>query len=137
MAEFVTPQFWVAVAEIILVNILLSGDNAVVIALACRNLSHRQRRYGIFWGVLGAIGLRILLTFFAMSLMGRFRVRVLAGGGLLGYIAGEMAVEDPVVQPGIAANAIGLASLAPPVFFGFVVIAGMWLIRRRNRARSR
>jgi len=229
MAEFITPQFWLAVAEIIIVNILLSGDNAVVIALACRNLSQRQRRFGIFWGVFGAIGLRILLTFFAMSLLvypwlrlvgaallvwigvkliaeddggehnvkasdrlltavgtiivadlvmsldnvvavaaaakgrgpliifglvisvpivivgsqiimkliERFPVLVLAGGGLLGYIAGEMAVEDPVVQPWIAVNAIGLASLAPPVFFGFVVIAGMWLIRRRNRARSR
>src|SRR5436190_8636023 len=228
MAEFITPQFWIAVAEIIVVNILLSGDNAVVIALACRNLSQRQRRYGIFWGVLGAIGLRILLTFFAMSLLvypwlrlvgaarlvwigvkliaeddggehkvkasdrlltavgtiivadlvmsldnvvavaaaakgrgpliifglvisvpivivgsqiimkliERFPVVVLAGGGLLGYIAGEMAVEDPVIQPWIAANAASLASLAPPVLFGLVVIAGMWLTRRRNRARS-
>ena len=67
MAEFTTPQFWVAVVEIIFVNILLSGDNAVVIALACRNLSGRQRRLGIFWGVVGAIVLRIILTFFATA----------------------------------------------------------------------
>ena len=59
MMELGTPQFWVAVLQIILINILLSGDNAVVIALACRNLSRRQRKYGIFWGVLGAIVLRI------------------------------------------------------------------------------
>ena len=69
MMELGTPQFWVAVLQIILINILLSGDNAVVIALACRNLSRRQRKYGIFWGVLGAIVLRIGLTFFAMSLL--------------------------------------------------------------------
>jgi YjbE family integral membrane protein len=229
MTEFMTPQFWVAVVEIIVVNILLSGDNAVVIALACRNLSQRQRRHGIFWGVFGAIALRIVLTFFAMSLLvypwlrlvgaallvwigikliaeddggehkvkasdrlltavgtiivadlvmsldnvvgvaaaakgngllivfglvtsipivivgsqiimrliERFPVLVYAGGGLLGYIAGEMAVEDPVIQPWLAANAAGFVALAPPVFFGVVVAAGMWRVRRRKRARSR
>jgi predicted tellurium resistance membrane protein TerC len=63
------PQFWVAVLQIILIDILLSGDNAVVIALACRNLPEQQRRLGIFWGVGGAIGLRVVLTFFAVSLL--------------------------------------------------------------------
>ncbi len=53
--EFASPQFWVAALEIIVINILLSGDNAVVIALACRNLGKRQRRLGIFWGVVGAV----------------------------------------------------------------------------------
>jgi predicted tellurium resistance membrane protein TerC len=67
--EFATPQFWLAGLEIIVVNILLSGDNAVVIALACRNLPPTQRRWGIFWGVIGAIGLRIVLTFFAVQLL--------------------------------------------------------------------
>ena len=64
-----SPQFWVAVLQIILIDILLSGDNAVVIALACRNLPPRQRRLGIFWGVSGAIILRVTLTFFAVSLL--------------------------------------------------------------------
>ena len=229
MAELVAPQFWVAVAEIIFVNILLSGDNAVVIALACRNLSERQRRRGIFWGVLGAIVLRIALTFFAMSLlaypylklsggallvwigikliaqeegsehpvrasdrlltavwtiivadlvmsldnvmavaaaakgsaplmifglvisipivvigsqlimglMGRYPVLVLGGGGLLGYIAGEMAIEDPAVQPWLAAN-VGHATAAVPLL-GFVVVVavGVWMIRRRREAATR
>ncbi len=63
------PQFWVAVLQIVLIDILLSGDNAVVIALACRNLSGRQRRLGIVWGVGGAIGLRVVLTFFAVTLL--------------------------------------------------------------------
>src|SRR5258708_48626 len=64
-----SPQFWVAVLQIILIDILLSGDNAVVIALACRNLPPRQRRLGVFWGVAGAIILRVTLTFFAVSLL--------------------------------------------------------------------
>ena len=64
-----SPQFWIAVAQIVLIDILLSGDNAVVIALACRSLPERQRRMGIFWGVGGAIALRIALTFFAVSLL--------------------------------------------------------------------
>jgi YjbE family integral membrane protein len=73
LAEFVadlgSAQFWIAVLQIILIDILLSGDNAVVIALACRNLPERQRRLGVFWGVGGAIVLRVTLTFFAVSLL--------------------------------------------------------------------
>ena len=69
MADIGSAQFWIAVLQIILIDILLSGDNAVVIALACRNLPEHQRRLGIFWGVGGAIALRITLTFFAVSLL--------------------------------------------------------------------
>ncbi|MDH2915596.1 MAG: TerC family protein [Gallionella sp.] len=66
---FSAPQFWVDVFKIIMIDLLLSGDNAVVIALACRNLPEAQRRKGIMYGVGGAIGLRIVLTFFAVSLL--------------------------------------------------------------------
>lgn len=66
---FSTPQFWVDVFKIIMIDLLLSGDNAVVIALACRNLPEAQRKKGIMYGVGGAIGLRIVLTFFAVSLL--------------------------------------------------------------------
>ena len=66
---FSTPQFWADVLKIIMIDLLLSGDNAVVIALACRNLPPHQRRKGILFGVGGAIGLRIVLTFFAVSLL--------------------------------------------------------------------
>ena len=228
MVEWGQPQFWVAVAQIIVVNILLSGDNAVVIALACRNLAPKQRRQGIFWGVLGAIGLRIVLTFFAMNLLAnpylkliggalliwigikliaeeddgehhvkasdrllaavwtiivadvvmsldnvmgvaaaakgsmpliifglvisipivvlgsqiimslikRFPLLIIAGGGLLGYIAGEMMVEDPAIAPWIAANAAGAVWLAPILGVAVVVLAGVYLIRRRARLRK-
>jgi len=226
MIDLGMPQFWLAVLEIIMVNILLSGDNAVVIALACRNLSPRQRKHGIFWGVLGAIVLRIVLTFFAMSLLtnpylkliggalllwigvkliaeedasehdvkasdrllaavwtiivadlvmsldnvmgvaaaakgdvplivfglvvsipivvfgsqvimrliARFPLLVLAGGGLLGYIAGEMMVEDPAIAPWVAVNASRIASMAPAAGFALVVAVGWALARRRPKA---
>ena len=64
-----SAQFWVDVCKIILIDLLLSGDNAVVIALACRNLPAAQRKKGILFGVMGAIVLRIVLTFFAVSLL--------------------------------------------------------------------
>lgn len=64
-----SAQFWVDVFKIIVIDLLLSGDNAVVIALACRNLPEAQRKKGIMYGVAGAIGLRVVLTFFAVSLL--------------------------------------------------------------------
>jgi YjbE family integral membrane protein len=228
MPEWGEPQFWVSVFQIIVVNILLSGDNAVVIALACRNLSPRQRRQGVFWGVLGAIGLRIVLTFFAMSLLAnpylklvgsalliwiaikliaedddgehkvkasdrllaavwtiivadlvmsldnvmgvaaaargsmplivfglivsipivvvgsqvimrlihRFPILVVAGGGLLGFIAGEMAVSDPAIAPWLAANAARYLWLAPIIGVIVVVVAGYALSRRRDTSEA-
>lgn len=69
MEMLVTSQFWIDVLKIIMIDLLLSGDNAVVIALACRNLPADQRKKGILFGVGGAIGLRIVLTFFAVSLL--------------------------------------------------------------------
>lgn len=63
------PVFWLAVGQIILIDILLGGDNAVVIALACRRLPPDLRRRGILWGTAGAIGLRVVLIFFALSLL--------------------------------------------------------------------
>jgi YjbE family integral membrane protein len=69
MEQFLTPAFLLAVGQIILIDILLGGDNAVVIALACRKLPPEQRRKGIFWGTVGAIGLRVILIFFALTLL--------------------------------------------------------------------
>jgi len=224
--EIVTSQFWLAALEIIVINILLSGDNAVVIALACRNLSKRQRRMGIFWGVIGAVLLRIALTFFAvrllqlpwlqlvgaalliwigikliaedegdehdvhgsdrlfaavrtivvadlvmsidnvigvagaakgsllllvfglvisiplvvvgsqliMKLIERLPWLVVAGGGLLGYLAGEIATEDVVVKPWIEGHAAPLHWLAPVAGVAIVVATGVWLTRRQERA---
>lgn len=69
MEEFLTVHFWVAVGQIIMIDILLGGDNAVVIALACRKLPAHQRFKGIMWGTAGAIVLRVVLIAFALSLL--------------------------------------------------------------------
>src|SRR4249920_1158753 len=223
--EFASPQFWVASLEIIVINILLSGDNAVVIALACRNLPRKQRVLGIFWGVIGAVVLRIILTFFAVSLLKlpylqlvgaalliwigigliredddgehdieasdrlisavktvivadlvmsldnvigvagaakgslillvfglvvsiplvvvgaqlimklieRFPVLVIAGGGLLGYIAGEIAVEDTAVKPWIDASYPQLHYIAPVA--GILLVVGVgWILAHRTKS---
>ena len=67
--DFSSPQFWIAVGQIIMIDILLGGDNAVVIALACRRLDPAKRRLGILWGTAGAIFLRVILIFFALTLL--------------------------------------------------------------------
>ncbi|MFO1325306.1 MAG: TerC family protein [Burkholderiales bacterium] len=221
-----STQFWLAALEIIVINILLSGDNAVVIALACRNLPPRQRKWGVIWGAVGAIVLRIVLTFFAvtllklpylklvggvlllwigikliadededggdgvaevhgsdkliaairtvivadlvmsidnvlgvaaaakgslpllvfglvvsiplviagsqliMSLVERFPILILAGGGLLGYVAGEMMVEDVAVAPWVGTNAHALEWIVPVAGIAIVVGAARLLQRR-------
>ena len=69
MLEWLQAISWAAVFQIILIDILLGGDNAVVIALACRNLDPRRRMQGILWGTAGAIGLRVVLIGFALTLL--------------------------------------------------------------------
>ena len=64
-----SPAFWLALGQIIIIDILLGGDNAVVIALACRKLPPAQRTKGIIWGTAGAIILRVILIAFAMTLL--------------------------------------------------------------------
>jgi len=91
--ELWSPPFWVAAFEIVVVNILLSGDNAVVIALACRNLPPNQRKWGIFWGAAGAIVLRIVLTFFALQML-QWQFLKIIGGVLLVWIGVKLIAED-------------------------------------------
>ena len=91
--DLVSPQFWISAVEIVVINILLSGDNAVVIALACRNLPRKQRRWGIMWGAAGAVVLRIILTFFAVRLL-TFPYLNLVGGVLLLWIGVKLIAEE-------------------------------------------
>ena len=69
MEAFLTPSFLLAVGQIIMIDILLGGDNAVVIALACRKLPPKQRTLGIIYGAAGAIVLRVILIAFALTLL--------------------------------------------------------------------
>ena len=57
--DFNSPEFWIALGQIIMIDILLGGDNAVVIALASRRLPDAQRKQAIFWGMFGAVALRV------------------------------------------------------------------------------
>ena len=225
--DFGTPQFWLAGLEIIVINILLSGDNAVVIALACRNLPPHQRRWGVFWGAVGAIVLRIILTFFAVSLLQlpylkiigsvlllwigikliaeedgedghdvrasdkmisairtvviadlvmsidnvlgvaaaargsllllifglvvsvplviggaqiimrlieRYPILIVAGGGLLGFVAGELVIDDSAIAEWVHAHAAWLEWVAPIVGIALVVAPAKWLEARRSHA---
>lgn len=91
--EFGSPQFWLAGVEIVVINILLSGDNAVVIALACRNLPETQRKWGVIWGAAGAVVLRIVLTFFAVALLDLPWLKVV-GAILLLWIGVKLIAED-------------------------------------------
>jgi YjbE family integral membrane protein len=81
-----SPIFWFAVGQIIWIDLLLSGDNAVVIALACRKLPPRQRLYGIILGTLVAISLRVAFTGMVTTLMTVPYVKIV-GGLLLFWIA--------------------------------------------------
>jgi len=94
MPDFMLDStFWIAVAQIIAIDILLGGDNAVVIALACRKLPEAQRRKGIFWGVFGAIGLRIVLIFFALQLLALPNLKVV-GALLLFWIGVKLLLPE-------------------------------------------
>jgi YjbE family integral membrane protein len=69
LGELASQAFWIGLLEIIGVNIILSGDNAVVIALAARSLPPRQQKRAVFWGAGAAIVMRIVLTLFAVALL--------------------------------------------------------------------
>ena len=230
MIEYLSdPLFWGRLLQIIGVDIILAGDNAVVIALACRNLEPRHRTPAILAGSLGAVGLRVLFVFFVVWLMAvpylkavggilllwigvkllqtedehegggerstaslwgairtiiiadavmsldnviaiaaasrgdtvllvlgllisiplvvfgsqlilkvliRWPLLVVAGGGLLGWIAGDVTAKDPAFQPWIDANAYWLHHAAPAAGAVLVVATGL-LLKRRARAKAR
>jgi YjbE family integral membrane protein len=90
---FSDPAFWIAVGQIIMIDILLGGDNAVVIALACRKLPPKQRTKGILWGTAGAIALRVVLIFFALTLLAIPYLKVV-GAALLVWIGVKLIAPD-------------------------------------------
>jgi YjbE family integral membrane protein len=89
---FAAP-FWIAVGQIILIDILLGGDNAVVIALACRGLPPKQRKLGIIYGTAGAIVLRVVLIAFALALLAVPYLKVV-GALLLVWIGVKLMVPQ-------------------------------------------
>ena len=87
--DWMTAAFWIALLKIIWVNILLSGDNAVVIALAARNLPKHQQNKAVFAGSGAAIVLRVVLTVFAVKLL-QFPYLKLVGSLLLLWIGVQL-----------------------------------------------
>jgi YjbE family integral membrane protein len=85
--------FWLPLLEIIWINILLSGDNAVVIALACRSLPEGQRKLGVILGSGAAVALRVFFTVLVVELLGLPLVKI-AGGVLLLWIAVRLASAE-------------------------------------------
>ena len=227
MAEVMTPQFWTALLTIIWINIILSGDNAVVIALAARSLPERQQKQAVLWGAGAAVLMRIVLTIVAvellrfpwlkligavlllwiavkllmpekehgegidssanlfaaiktiliadlvmsldnviavaaaakgstllliiglaisiplvifgatmlMKVMERWPIIITAGAAILGWVAGEMGVTDPVLVEWVDENAKYLHWIAPAAGVIFVVVLGKWLARRAEKER--
>lgn len=90
--DFLLNLNWLAVGQIILIDILLGGDNAIVIAMACRNLPRRMRVRGILWGTLGAIGIRLILIAFAVTMLEVPYLKIL-GGILLFWIGVKLLAE--------------------------------------------
>ncbi|EYC49923.1 membrane protein [Hylemonella gracilis str. Niagara R] len=98
-----SPAFWVALGQIIIIDILLGGDNAVVIALACRRLPPAQRTKGIIWGTAGAIILRVILIAFAMTLLNLPFLKVV-GALLLVWIGVKLLAPDEEGHGDVAAS---------------------------------
>ncbi|MFZ9407895.1 MAG: TerC family protein [Burkholderiaceae bacterium] len=91
--EFLSPAWWSALLAIILIDLVLAGDNAIVIALAARNLPPNLQRKAIIWGTVGAIAVRSLMTLIVVWLL-KIPGLMLAGGLGLLWIAYKLLVSD-------------------------------------------
>lgn len=92
-SELVQPAFWLALGKVVWIDILLSGDNALVIAMACRGLAPRQRLWGMILGAGGAVAMRIVFTGTVASLMELPYLKI-AGGICLLYVATKLLVPE-------------------------------------------
>ncbi|MBI4366216.1 MAG: TerC family protein [Deltaproteobacteria bacterium] len=101
------PAFWVAAGQIIGINIILSGDNAVVIALACRMLPPRQRVWGMVLGAGVAVLLRVVFTLVVAQAM-EYPYLKLVGGILLFWVAVKLVLPEPDAGEGRVAAADNL-----------------------------
>ncbi len=120
MLEFLQTLSWAAVFQIILIDILLGGDNAVVIALACRNLPRKQRMQGILWGTAGAIALRVALIAFALTLLGVPFLKI-AGALLLVWIGIKLLIPEEDAHGKIGGSASVLAAVKTIIVADFVM----------------
>lgn len=120
MLEFFQTLSWAAVFQIILIDILLGGDNAVVIALACRNLPQKQRLQGVIWGTAGAIVLRVILIAFALSLLAIPYLKII-GAILLAWVAIKLLVPHEDEHGDIKSSASLWAAVKTIIVADFVM----------------
>jgi YjbE family integral membrane protein len=114
---------WDAVVQIIIIDILLGGDNAVVIALACRNLPHKSRRLGIIWGAAGAIILRVILITVAVAML-NIPLLKFVGGLLLVWIVVKLLApveEEEGEHPSIKASDKLISAIKTIIVADFVM----------------
>ena len=103
MDSFMTPEFWSALAAIVVIDLVLAGDNAIVIALAARKLPRIHQRRAVLWGTAGAVAVRASLTVVVLWLL-ELPGLMFAGGALLVWIAYRLLTGgegpcDPEVAP--------------------------------------
>jgi YjbE family integral membrane protein len=102
--ELFSPQFFSALLAIIIIDLVLAGDNAIVIALAARKLPHHLQMKAVVWGTAGAIAVRVAMTLIVVALL-RIPGLMLAGGVLLVWIAYKLLAEDEEDEHGAAEGA--------------------------------
>jgi YjbE family integral membrane protein len=118
-----SAAFWAALGSIVWVNVLLSGDNAVVIALAARSLPPRQQQRAIFWGSAAAIVMRVVLTVIAAQLL-RWPFLKIVGGLALLYIGVDLMLEeDEGGDHGAAGNTGGMLAAVRTILVADLVMS--------------
>ncbi len=118
--DLLTNLHWGAVGQIILIDLLLGGDNAVVIALACRDLPHQQRIKGIVLGTAGAIILRVILITCAVALLDLPFLKVV-GGALLIWIGVKLLLPGHEEEGKVASSTKLLAAVKTIIVADFVM----------------
>jgi predicted tellurium resistance membrane protein TerC len=117
------------VKTVIIADLVMSIDNVIGVAGAAKG-----SLILLIFGLVVSIPLVVVGSQLIMKLVERMPWLVIAGGGLLGYIAGEIAIEDVTVKPWVTANAAWLHYGAPIAGVLIVIGIGLWLTRRHKRA---
>ena len=117
-----TPDFWIGLVKILWINIILSGDNAVVIALAARTLPPHQQNKAVFWGSGAAVVLRIMLTVVAAKLLALPYLQI-AGGVLLLWIGVQLLGDEDDEEKGEAKPHASLLSAIRTILIADVVMS--------------
>jgi len=113
-------SFWISFFNIVIIDIVLSGDNAIVIGMASRKLSGIQRKRAVFWGTIGAIGLRIVLTAVAAWLLLIPHLKAI-GGVLLSWIAFKLLISEGEEVTDIKAEKTLFAAIKTIIVADFIM----------------